>query len=148
MLLQVGQLFAVGSGFSKRQPGNLFVGDLNIEAVAYFLERLVAELFLLVGGVQAFARLAHAKPLDGFRQDHGGRALVRDRGGIGCIDFLRIMTAAIQVPNLLVGHIGDHFLELGVFAEKMLARVGAALGFEVLVFAVHALFHQALEQAF
>jgi hypothetical protein len=111
-----------------------------------FLERLIAELFLLMRGVQTLSRLAHPESLDGFRQYHGGRAFVSDGGGIGRVHLLRIMAAAVQTPNFLVRHVGDHLLELRVFAEEMLARVGAALGLEVLVFAVHALFHQALEQ--
>ncbi len=100
-----------------------------------------------MGRVQALARLAHAEALDGFRQNHGGRAHVRDGGCIGRVDLFRIMAAAIEVPNLLIRHIGDHFLEFGVLAEEMLARVGAALGFEILIFAVHALFHHALQEA-
>ena len=69
-------LFAVLGRLSERQPRDLLVGDLNIEAVANLLERLIAQLFLLMRGVQALARLAHPEPLDGLRQDHGGRALV------------------------------------------------------------------------
>ena len=38
-------------------------------------------------------------------------------------------------------------LQLGVLAEEMLARVGAALGLEVLVLAVDALLHQPAQQA-
>src|SRR5271167_4384419 len=57
------------------------------------------------------------------------------------------MTAAIQAPNLLIRHVGDHFLQLRVLAEEMLARVSAALGFEVLILAIHAFLHQALQQS-
>jgi hypothetical protein len=57
------------------------------------------------------------------------------------------MAAAVQAPDFLIRHVGDHLLGLGILAEEMLARIRAALGFEVLVLAVHALFHQALEQS-
>ena len=99
-----------------------------------------------MGRVQTLARLAHAETFDGLRQDHRGRAHVSDRGCIGRIDFFRIVAAAIEVPNLLVRHIGDHLLEFRVLAEEMLARVGAALGFEILILAIHALFHHALQE--
>ena len=56
------------------------------------------------------------------------------------------MAAAVQAPDLLIRHVGDHLLELGILAEEMLAGVGAALGLEVLVLAVDAFLHQALEQ--
>src|SRR5882672_5845899 len=135
-LLQVLVLFAVFGRLPERQARELLVGDLNIEAIAHRLEIFIAQFFLLVRHVQAFARLAHPEALDGFRQDHGGRALVGDGGGVGRVHFLRIMATAIQVPNLLIRHVGDHFLELRVFAEEMLAHIGAVLGLEVLVFAV------------
>ena len=114
----------------------------------YFLEILVGQLFLLMGRVQTLARLSHAEAFDGLRQNHRGRAHMGDRGCIGCIHFFRIMAAAIEVPNLLIRHVGDHFLEFRVLAKEMLARVGAALGFEVLILAVHALFHDALQETF
>src|SRR5260221_5928257 len=100
-----------------------------------------------MGRVESFAGLAHAKAFDGLRQDHGGRTRVRNRGRIGGIDLLRIMTAAIEVPNLLIRHVGDHFLELRILAEEMLARVSPALGLEILILAIHALFHDTLQKA-
>jgi hypothetical protein len=57
------------------------------------------------------------------------------------------MAAPVQAPDVLVGHGGHHLLQLRIFAEEMLARVGAALGLEVLVFAVHALFHALAQDA-
>ena len=146
-LLKVSQLFAVLGGLSERQAGNFLVGNLNIEAIADFLEILVGEFFLLMGGVQTFARLAHAEAFDGFRQNHGGRTRMRDRRSIGGIDLLRIMTAAIQVPDLFIRHIRDHFLQFRILAEEMFACIGAALGFEILVFAVHAFFHHPPEES-
>ena len=70
---------------------------------------------------------------------------VRGRG-VGRVHLLRIVAAAVQAPDLLVGHVGDHGLELGVLAEEMLAGVGAALGLEVLVLAVDAFLHHPAQQ--
>ena len=55
------------------------------------------------------------------------------------------MAAADEVPDVLVAHVGDHRLQLGVLAEEVLADVGAVLRLEVLVLAVDGLLH-ALEQ--
>ena len=66
---------------------------------------------------------------------------------IGREHLVRIVAAAVQAPDVVIRHVGDHLLELGVLAEEILARVRAALGLEVLVLAVDALFHQALQEA-
>src|SRR5205814_770535 len=95
----------------------------------------------------ALTALAEAEALDGLRENHGRLSLVAHRGGVGRIDLARVVAAAIQPPDLLVGHVGDHRLELGVLAEEMLARVGPALGLEVLVLAVDALLHHPAQQA-
>ena len=95
----------------------------------------------------AFAALAEAEALDGLREDHRRLALVARRRRVGRVHLARIVAAAIQAPDLLIRHVGDHRLELGILAEEMLARVGAALGLEVLVLAVDALFHHAAQQA-
>ena len=73
-------------------------------------------------------------------------AAVRAGGGVGRIDLTGVVTAAVQAPDLVVGHVGDHRLEFGELAKEILARVGAALGLEVLVLTVDALFHDATQQ--
>src|SRR6202008_3343839 len=52
-----------------------------------------------------------------------------------------------QTPDVVVRHVGDHLLELGILAEEVLARIRATLGLEVLVLAVDALFHHAPQEA-
>jgi hypothetical protein len=145
--LQVAHLLAVGRRLAEREAGDLLVGDRDIEAVANRLEILLAQLLLLVRDVQPFRRLAEPESLHGLREDDGGCALVGHRGCVRGVDLLRIVAAAVQAPDLLIGHVGDHLLELGVLAEEMLARVRAALGFEVLILPIDALFHQTLEQS-
>ena len=51
------------------------------------------------------------------------------------------MSAAVERPDLVVSPVGDHRRQLRVLAKKMLADVGAVLGFEVLVLAVDGLLH-------
>jgi hypothetical protein len=105
------------------------------------------QLLLLVGDVLALAGLAHAVALDGLGEDHGRLALVVDAAAVGRVDLVRIVAAAVQAPDVVVGHVGDHRLELGILAEEVLARVGAADGLEVLVLAVDALSITLLQQA-
>ena len=97
--------------------------------------------------VLPLAGLAEPEPLDGLGEDHRGPAGRRHRLGIGIPDLAGIVTAAVEVPDLLVRHVGDHRLQVGIRAEEMLARIGAALGLEVLVFAVHGFFHALAQQA-
>ena len=105
----------------------------------------LAHLLLLMGDVLPLARLAHAVALDGLGQDDRGLALVVLGGVIGRIDLERVMAAADQRPDLVVGPAGDHGGELGILAEEVLADIGAVLRLEVLVLAVDYLLHP-LEQ--
>src|SRR5690606_41071090 len=63
------------------------------------------------------------------------------------IDLDRIVPAAIEPPDVVVRHVGDHCLELGMPAEEVLARVRAPLRLERLVLAVDALLHRAAQDA-
>src|SRR5437868_3005812 len=115
--------------------------------IGTMLRPMFLSLSRMVRDHLALTALAEAEALDGLREDHGRLSLVAHRGGVGRIDLARVVAAAIQPPDLLVGHVGDHRLELGVLAEEMLARVGPALGLEVLVLAVDALLHHPAQQA-
>ncbi len=125
----------------------VLVGDGQIEAVAKRLERSRSHLLLLVGDVLRLAGLAHPVALDGLGENHRGLALVFYRRGIRRVDLVRIVAAAIQPPDVVVGHVGHHLQQFRVLAEKMLAHVRAVLGLERLVLAVDALFHAFDQQA-
>ena len=144
---EVLHLLAVRRRVSEREPRDLLVRDRNVEPVAHALRSSSPSFFCWCATFSPSADLPSPESLHGLGENHGRRALVGHRGRVSGIHFHRIVAAAIQAPDLLVGHVGDHILELGILAEEMLARIRAALGFEVLVLAVHAFFHQALEQA-
>ena len=144
---QVIEFGAVLGGLAERQPRDLLVRDRDVEAVAEGTQVVVGQLLLLVRDHLALARLAHAETFDGLREDDGRLAAVRARRGVGRIDLARIVAAAVEAPDLLVRHVGDHGLELGVLAEEVLARVRTTLGLEVLVLAVDALLHDAAQLA-
>ena len=131
----------IGHGFQ------FFVGERHVEAVAEFLQAFQIHLLHLVGLVDRLAG-AGGVALHGFRQDHRGLAGVVHRLVVGRVHLERVMAAAIETINVLVAHVLDHFLQLRVFAEEMLAGVGAAVFLVGLVFAVHRFVHAAAQQAF
>ena len=65
----------------------------------------------------------------------------------GGIDFVRIMAAAIQAPDICICHLADKFEQTGVFAKKLPAHVGAIVGLEALVFAIEGFHHDPLQDA-
>ena len=145
-LAQVGLLRAALLEAQERQLGDLLVGQVHDpEPVAERAQHVLAHLLLLVGDVLALAGLTHPVALDRLGQDHRRRADVVHRRLVGRVDLRRVVPAAGQRPDLVVGHVLDQVEQLGVLAEEVLADVGAVLGLEVLVLAVDALLH-ALEQ--
>ena len=142
---QIFHLRAVRRRTEERRLRDLLVADRNAEALAEFAQLLFVQLLLLVRDVAAFAGFAQAVAFDGLGQDHRRLALVLHRGFVGRIDFARVMAAAQQLVNLLVGQMIHQLQQFGIFAEEMLARVAARLDRILLVIAVHRLFH-ALEQ--
>ena len=57
------------------------------------------------------------------------------------VDLLLVMAAAVQAPDVVVGHVLGHLHQFRVLAEEVLAHVGAALGAVVLVIAVDRFLH-------
>ena len=99
-------------------------------------------MLLLVRDVLRFAGRAHPIALDRFGQDDGRLAFVLRRRVVGRVDLARVVTAALQVPNLFVGPIRHQLGRLRVASEEMLAHEGAVVGLERLILAVDALVHQ------
>ena len=59
---------------------------------------------------------------------------------ISVVHFLRVVTAAVQCPNFVIGHIGNQCFQFrGI--EEMFAHVRAVFGFVSLVVAVQTFFH-------
>jgi len=145
--LEVLHFRGVRAGVVERHLGQLLVGDRDVEAVAEGANGRIVQLLLLVGDVDRLAGLAHAVALHRLGEDHGRLALVVHRGVVGSVDLVRVVAAAVQAPDVLVGQRGDHLLGFLVLAEEVLARVGAAEGLAVLVLAVDGLHHQLPERA-
>ena len=100
-----------------------------------------------MGDVLSFTGFAHAVALDRFCQDDGGLAAVlgcrRERG----VNLVRVVSAAVESPDVFIGHIRHHGSQFIVLAKKVLPGIGAAFGFECLELTVHRFFHSASEQS-
>src|SRR5690606_5153402 len=88
-----------------------------------------------------------AVTLDRLGEDDGRLALVLDRGLERRVDLAIVVTAAREVPDLLVRVALDELECLGVTAEEALANIRAVLGLVGLVVPVGRLVHDAHEGA-
>ena len=120
---------------------DLLVGERELEAVAEGQQRRLGHLLGLVGDHLALARDAHPVALDRLGQDHRRLAGVPDRRVVGRVDLLLVVAAAVQQPDLVVGHVLDALEQTRVASEEVLAHVGAVAGLEGLVVAVDAVLH-------
>ena len=46
---------------------------------------------------------------------------------VGGVDLVRVVAAAAQLPDFVVGHVRDQLQQLGILAEEVLADVGAVV---------------------
>ena len=124
---QIFRFHAVRRGTVKRRLGDDVVADRNVEALAEFAQLLLVHFLLLVRNVLALAGLAESVALDRLGQNHRRLALVLRGGLVGGIDLARVVAAAQQLADLLVGEMIHQFEQFGIFAEEMFARVAARL---------------------
>jgi hypothetical protein len=113
MLLQVLHLRAVLRQRDERHVGDLVVGHRDVEAIAELLQRIDRHLLRLVRDHLAFAGFTHPEALDRLRENDGRLVLVLHRRRIGRVHLERIVAAAVQLPYLVVGKVGDHRLQFG-----------------------------------
>ena len=144
-LVQIRHFGAVVGRPVERGVERGFVGNGDLEARPEVRDLLLVELLLLVGNVAAFAGLPETVALDGVGQDQGRLSLRFDRLLIGVVDLARIVAAPLQAHQVVVAEVRDQVQQLGIFAEEILADVGAVLGDVGLEFAIHHFAH-ALEQ--
>ena len=129
-----------------RHVDDVFVGDRQAELIAEHLELIHLHFLLLVGDVHRLAGLAHAVALDRLRENDGGLILGVLRFVERRVDLVRIVAAAVQVPDVVVGPVGDERLQFGR-VEEMLAHECARFGLVRLVFAVDHFHHAAHQRA-
>ncbi|CAG7421621.1 hypothetical protein PICSAR35_04397 [Mycobacterium avium subsp. paratuberculosis] len=147
----VADLGGIGAGVVVgRQIGilvQLGVADRNAHRVPEVLEVFQRKLFHLMRGVAALEVRAQRVALDGLGQDHRGLALVVDGGPVGGIHLAVVVAAALEVPDLGVGHVLHQRLGARVAAEEMVAHVGAVVGLVGLVIPVGRGVHQVHQRA-
>ncbi len=103
------------------------IAQFEPETVAECLDRVAAHFLQLMVDVLAFARFAHAEALHRFGEDHRRPAGLAGCRGVGVVDLDRVVAAAGEFPDLVVGHVADQLQKLRVFAEEVLAHIGAVL---------------------
>ncbi len=133
---QVAHLRRILRGAVEPQARHVLVRKRQREAVAERFQRLVVELLLLVRAHLALAPGAHAVALLGLGEDHRGLALVVHGGVIGGIDLDRVVAAAFQAVDVVVGELRHQRLQLRVLVEEVLAveaAVGGGVGLELAV---------------
>ena len=62
-----------------------------------------------MGKVLSFAGQTEPVAFNRFGKNDRGLALMRNRCGIGCIHFVRIVTAPVEPRDLLVRQVRHHF---------------------------------------
>lgn len=126
-----------------RHVFKLFVTERNAETVAEFLQRFVFHTLYLVRLIGRFAiATAHAVTFNGMGQDDGGLAVRGiNRFMIGRVYFERIVTAAVELPNIFIGKLFNHLFGFRVLAEEVFASIRAAVGLVVLILAVDRFVH-------
>ena len=117
------------------------VRDRDLQAVAQLLGVLERQLLHLVRRVTAREVRAQRVALNGVRENDGRLAGVVHGGLVGGVDLAVVVAAALELPELLVGPVLDHFLGARVAAEEVLTHVGAVVRAEGLVVAVQGLVH-------
>src|SRR5690554_7518909 len=129
------QILVFGAAFLGTVEGQvlqILVADRNAEAVAEFAQALGIHLLGVVGDVLTLAG-AGAVALDGLGQNHAGLTLVVGRSVIGGIHLVGVVTAAVEFPDFLIGHVFDHLLQLRPGTEEVFADIGSVVGLVVLV---------------
>jgi hypothetical protein len=90
-----------------------------------------------VSDVFTFCGITHAVTFDGVGQDYSRFTFGFLRFFQCSVDFLRIVTTAVQGPDLLVSPVCNQCCGFRIFAEEMLTNVGTVFGFEGLIVAVN-----------
>ena len=85
--------------------------------------------------------MAHAVAFHRFGENHRRLTFVLHRTVVRGINFVRIVAATVQTPHVIIGHAGDHFAQLRIFAEEVFAHVRPVACLHHLILAVDDLLH-------
>jgi hypothetical protein len=113
-------VLVLGRILGKLQVGQFFqlvVRHRQFETIAEAANLLLVHLLLLVRNVHRFAGVAHAEALDGLGQDQGRGALALDGAVVGSEDLEDVVAATIQLPDFVVGPVGNQLRSSGVLKK-------------------------------
>ena len=99
-----------------------------------------------MGFVTGFARLTGAISLDRHGQNDGGSLHLLTGCSVGRVDLVGVMTAAIEVHDVLIAQILNQLKGLRISAEEMLAGIGTPIEFAVLKLPITDIVHDFLQQ--
>ena len=140
--VQIGVLFGTFREGDVRQFFEIGIGNRHVETIADVTNAVHVHFLNLMGDVLTFSGVTHAVTFNGMGEDYGRFAFGFLRFFQCSVNFLRIVAAAVQGPNLLVSPVGNQRRGLRIFTEEVLAHICAVFGFEGLVIAVNGFFHQ------
>ena len=99
-----------------------------------------------MGFVTGFARLTGAISLDRHGQNDGGSLHLLTGCRVGRVDLIGVMTAAIEVHDVLIAQILHQLEGFRIFAKEMFAGIGAPIEFAVLKLPITDFVHDFLQQ--
>ena len=140
--VQISVLFRTFREGDVRQVFNLLIGHRNVETVADITHAVHVHFLNLVSDVFTFSGVTHAVTFDGMGEDYSCFAFGFLRFFQCSVNFLRIVTTAVQRPNLLISPVSNQCCGFRVFTEEVLTYICAIFGFEGLVVAVNGFVHQ------
>src|SRR5690606_34520987 len=110
-----------------------------------FTHAVQIQFFHLVGLVLALGLGTHAIAFDGMRQNNGGLTFVIHRCVVSRIHLVRIVATAVETENILIAQVFNQLFQLGIHFKKVFTGVFAALGFVILIIAIHGFIHTPLQ---
>ena len=116
---QIFHLWAVGCRFVKSESGCLGITEGQVEAITEFDEVCIIEFFMAMRGHFSLTGTTHSIAFFGLRENDGWLTRVIGRSSIGGVDFHQIMTTALELINLLVGHSLSETCEFFILTKKI-----------------------------
>lgn len=129
--VQIGVLFGTFREGYVRQFFQIGIGNRHVETIADVANAVHVHFLNLVSDVLTFSSITHAVTFDGMGEDDGRFAFGFLRFLQCSVNFLRIVAAAVQSPNLLVSPVGNQRGGLRIFTEEVLAHISAVFDLKV-----------------
>ena len=144
--MHVEDFWTIGGGLIRQTLLRSFLRNRNVKAFTESHQRLVAELLFLVRRIACFRR-SETIALHCLGENYRGSPSCFHGAFVSVVNLLRIVAAATQAEQIIVGHVLNQRQKLGIFPKEVRTQIGTAFCFEILVFPVDAFFHHLHQQA-